>query len=111
MSTKRESYNSNTLKSNNTYSINEHNKRDFNITANSSVNLSSGFLNESTNEKFKQLLLSEKVWITRTFKNDELVLPINIKTSSISYKTSLNDNLVEYSIEFIDSYNAINNIR
>ena len=111
MSTKRESYNANTLKSNNTYSINEHNKRDFNITANSSVNLSSGFLNESSNEKFKQLLLSEKVWITRTFKNNESVLPINIKTSSISYKTSLNDNLVEYSIEFIDSYNAINNIR
>ena len=111
MATKRESYNANTLKSNNTYSIHEHNKRDFNITANSSVNLSSGFLNESTNEKFKQLLLSEKVWITRTFENNELVLPINIKTSSISYKTSLNNNLVEYSIEFIDSYNAINNIR
>ena len=111
MSTKRESYNANTLKSNNTYSINEHNKREFNITANSMVKLSSGYLNESSNEKFKQLLLSEKVWITRTFKNNESVLPINIKTSSISYKTSLNDKLVDYTIEFNDSYNAINNIR
>ena len=82
-----------------------------NITANSSTKLSSGFLNESTNERFKQLLLSEKVWITRTFENDELVLPLNIKTSSIAYKTSLNNRLVEYTIEFIDSYNAINNIR
>ena len=111
MTTKRESYNANTIKADNTYSINQHNKREFNITANSMVKLSSGYLNESSNEKFKQLLLSEKVWITRTFENNELVLPINIKTSSISYKTSLNDNLVEYSIEFIDSYNAINNIR
>lgn len=111
MTTKRESYNANTIKADNTYSINQHNKREFNITANSMVKLSSGYLNESSNEKFKQLLLSEKVWITRTFKNDELVLPINIKTSSISYKTSLNDKLVDYTIEFKDSYNAINNIR
>lgn len=111
VTTKRESYNANTIKADNTYSINQHNKREFNITANSMVKLSSGYLNESSNEKFKQLLLSEKVWITRTFKNDELVLPINIKTSSISYKTSLNDKLVDYTIEFKDSYNAINNIR
>ena len=111
MTTKRESYNANTIKADNTYSINQHNKREFNITANSMVKLSSGYLNESSNEKFKQLLLSEKVWITRTFKNSEPVLPINIKTSSISYKTSLNDKLVDYTIEFNDSYNAINNIR
>ena len=111
MTTKRENYKGNTIKSDNTYSVSQHNEVDFNITANSTVKLSSGFLNESSNEKFKQLLLSEKVWITRTFKNDELVLPINIKTSDISYKTSLNDKLVEYSIEFNDSYNAINNIR
>ena len=111
MTTEREDYKANTIKADNTYSVNQHNKVDFNITANSAVKLSSGFLNESSNEKFKQLLLSEKVWITRTFKNDQLVLPINIKTSSISYKTSLNDKLVEYSIEFNDSYNAINNIR
>ena len=111
MTTERENYKGNTIKSDNTYSINQHNKVDFNITANSMVKLSSGFLNESSNEKFKQLLLSEKVWITRTFKNSELVLPINIKTNDISYKTSLNNRLVEYSIEFNDSYNAINNIR
>lgn len=111
MTTKREKYKGNTIKSDNTYSVSQHNEVDFNITANSTVKLSSGFLNESSNEKFKQLLLSEKVWITRTFKNDELVLPINIKTSNISYKTSLNDKLVEYSIEFNESYNAINNIR
>ena len=111
MTTKRETYNSNTIQSNQTYSINKHTKRDFNVSANSSIKLSSGYLNESNNEKFKQLLLSEKVWITRTFNNSELVLPINIKTSSIDYKTTLNDKLVEYSIDFEDSYNAINNIR
>ena len=109
--TKRDTYSSNIIKSDNTYNTSHHSVRDFNITANGSVRLSSGFLNESVNEKFTQLLLSEKVWITKTFKNSELVLPINIKTSDITYKTSLNDKLSQYSIEFNDSYNAINNIR
>ncbi len=108
MSTRRDSYRANTLTSNNQYSTNEHTKRDFNITANESISLSSGFVNESFNEVFKQLMLSEKVWIT---DENNQVLPINIKTSNIAYKTSLNDKLIEYTIEFDNSYNVLNNIR
>ena len=62
------------------------------------MTLSSGFLSESYNEVFKQLMLSEKVWITNRTDTSEQVLPINIKTSDITYKTSLNDKLVEYTI-------------
>ena len=108
MTTKRESYKANTLASNNAYSIYNHTKRDFNIEANESVSLSSGFVNESYNEVFKQLMLSEKVWITN--ENNQ-VSPINIKTSNITYKTSVNDRLVEYTIEFDNSYNVLNDIR
>lgn len=108
MTTKRESYKANTLTSNNTYNTYNHTKRDFNIEANESVSLSSGFVNESYNEVFKQLMLSEKVWITN--ENNQ-VLPINIKTSNITYKTSVNDKLVEYTIEFDNSYNVLNDIR
>lgn len=108
MTTKRESYKANTLTSNNTYNTYNHTKRDFNIEANESVSLSSGFVNESYNEVFKQLMLSEKVWITN--ENNQ-VYPINIKTSNITYKTSVNDRLVEYTIEFDNSYNVLNDIR
>ena len=108
MTTKRESYKANTLTSSNTYSISSHTKRDFNIVANESISLSSGFVNESFNEVFKQMMLSEKVWITNTTNQ---VLPINIKTSNITYKTSTNDKLVEYTIEFENSYNVLNDIR
>ena len=111
MTTKRESYKANTLTSSNSYQTYNHTKRDFNITANESISLSSGFLNESYNEVFKQLMLSEKVWITNTTDTEEQVLPINIKTSDITYKTSLNDKLVEYTIEFDNSYNVLNDIR
>ena len=38
-------------------------------------------------------------------------LPINVKTSNITYKTSLNDRLVEYTFDFDNSYDTINNIR
>jgi len=108
MTTKRESYKANTLTSNNTYNTYNHTKRDFNIEANESVSLSSGFVNESYNEVFKQMMLSEKVWIT---SSNNQVLPINIKTSNITYKTSVNDRLVEYTIEFDNSYNVLNDIR
>ena len=111
MATTRDNYKSNTITDSQTYSTNRHTKRDFNILASGSSKLSSGYLNESNNEKFEQLLLSDKLWITRTFGNSELVLPLNISTSSIDYKTSLNDRLVEYSIDFENSYNSINNIR
>ena len=108
MTTKRESYKANTLISNNTYNTYNHTKKDFNIVANEAVSLSSGFVNESYNEVFKQMMLSEKVWITNTTNQ---VLPINIKTSNIAYKTSTNDKLVEYTIEFDNSYNVLNDIR
>jgi len=108
MTVKKESYKANTLTSNNTYNTYNHTKRDFNIVANESVSLSSGFVNESYNEVFKQMMLSEKVWITN--ENNQ-VYPINIKTSNITYKTSVNDRLVEYTIEFDNSYNVLNDIR
>ena len=111
MSVKKESYNANTLNSFYQYDTNKHTKRDFNITANESISLSSGFLSEEYNEVFKQLMLSEKVWITNVKEGVEQVLPINVTTSNITYKTSLNDRLVEYTIEFDNSFNVINNIR
>jgi len=113
MTSKRESYKSNilNLQQSDGYNVYEHTKRDFNISANESMTLSSGFLSESYNEVFKQLMLSEKVWITDRTNTSEQVLPINIKTSDITYKTSLNDKLVEYTIEFDNSYNVLNDIR
>ncbi len=110
MNIKKESYKSNIF-SDGVYNKSNHVNRDFNVVGKESVTLSSGFLNEEYNEVFKQLMLSEKVWITELTDTEELVLPINVKTSNITYKTSLNNKLVEYTIEFDRSYDVINNIR
>ena len=111
MTIEKESYKSNILNSNFEYSRSSHVNRDFNIIGKESVTLSSGFLSEEYNEVFKQMMLSEKVWVTNVTEGVEQVLPINVKTSDITYKTSLNDKLVEYTIEFDKAYDTINNIR
>ena len=111
MNIKKESYKSNILNSSNSYSRSNHVYRDFNVVGKGSVTLSSGFLSEEYNEVFEQMMLSEKVWVTNITDEGEQVLPINVKTSNITYKTSLNDKLVEYTFDFDKSYDTINNIR
>ena len=110
MNVKKESYKSNIL-SGSTYDRSNHVYRDFNLVGKESVTLSSGFLSEEYNEVFKQMMLSERVWITNVVNSVEQVLPINVKTSNITYKTSLNDKLVEYTFDFDNSFNVINDIR
>ena len=108
---KKESYKSNIALNYGGYNSTTHVNRDFNVIGNESISLSSGYLSEEYNEVFKQLLLSEKVWVTNILESGEQVLPINVKTSSIAYKTSVNDKLVDYTIEFDKSFDTINNIR
>ena len=112
MTIEKESYKSNTRNSaNNTYNTSHHVNRDFNVVGSESITLSSGLLSEEYNEVFKQMILSEKCWITNVKEGVEQVLPINVKTGNITYKTSLNDKLVEYTFDFDYSFNTINNIR
>ena len=108
---KKESYKSNIVGAFGIYSKTNHVNRDFNVVGSESISLSSGYLSEEYNEVFKQLLLSEKVWMTEIKDSGELVTPINVKTSSIAYKTSVNDKLVDYTISFDKSFDTINNIR
>ena len=108
---KKESYKSNIALNYGGYNSTTHVNRDFNVIGNESISLSSGYLSEEYNEVFKQLMLSEKVWVTNILETGEQVLPINVKTSDITYKTSLNNKLVEYTIEFNKSFDTINNIR
>jgi hypothetical protein len=108
---KKESYKSNIVDASGVYNNTNHVNREFNVVGSESISLSSGYLSEEYNEVFKQLLLSEKVWLTEIKDSGELVTPINVKTSSIAYKTSVNDKLVDYTISFDKSFDTINNIR
>ncbi len=109
-----ESYNRNTLEDDATYDIIEAPKRLFNTTAKQSRTLSSGYYPEWANAYFEQLLLSEHVWLSRPQYNSPTsteTIPVVVKTSSMTFKTSVNDRLIDYTIEFEDAFDHINNIR
>jgi len=113
-----EGFKSNTITyptdNNATYSVQNAPNKVFNTQAKQSNVLSSGYYPEFANEFFEQLLLSEFVWMERPKKydpNTNEVIPVNVKTSSLAFKTSVNDRLIEYTIEFEEAFDYINNIR
>tara|TARA_R110000803_G_scaffold1823_3_gene6023 strand:+ start:964 stop:1989 length:1026 start_codon:yes stop_codon:yes gene_type:complete len=111
LSIKKESYKSNIISEYGIYDSTNHSSKDFNVIGNESISLSSGYLSEDYNEVFKQLLLSDKVWMTEITGLTDVIIPINVKESSLNYKTSVNDKLVDYTIKFDKAFDTINNIR
>ena len=75
--------------------------------ANESLTLNSGFYPENNNDVFKELLLSEYVWIDY----DSNEIPCNIASSSISYKTSRNDKLINYTLDIEFASDVVQNIK
>ena len=90
-------------------SYNTYNHQNTILTKNAkqSLTLNSGYYPESNNELFKQLILSEKVWI----EYDNKTLPVLITSNSLGFKTSLNDRLIDYTIQVEFAYQTINNVR
>lgn len=93
---------------NGTYSIEKHQIKDINIVANQSFTVSSGFIKESENVLVKELLLSDMVYLWDQQRKN--LNPIRLKTSSVTYKNRINDQKVQYVLEFDYAYNTINNI-
>ena len=96
-----------------TYSISDAPNKTFNTTAKQNFTLASGYYPQGANNFFEELLLSEHIWIERPNKatgNDEVV-PVKVKKSSIQFKTSVNDRLIEYTIDFEEAFDYINNVR
>jgi len=96
-----------------TYSISDAPNKTFNTTAKQTFTLSSGYYPQGANNFFEELLLSEYVWYERINKvsGADEVIPVKVKKSSIQFKTSVNDRLIEYTIDFDEAFDYINNIR
>lgn len=90
-----------------TYSISAHQIQSLNKNGSEVIRLSSGFYNEDYNEVVRQLILSEQVWID----NGTDVLPVNVNTNSYTFQTSVNDKLIQHSLEFEYAFDKINNVR
>ena len=88
------------------YDITRHQKQKLNVLGNEKITTNSGYVSEDNNELFKQLLLSDLVYF---YENDNLI-PVNVASSNINFKTQLNDKLINYTIDFDYAYNTIQNV-
>ena len=92
----------------NTYSTTAHAKKTFNANATESISLNSGFVNELMNPFYEELMVSEHIWLT---DSDSVIYPVNLKESTFTYKTSLNEKLINYTMSFEKAFDLVNNIR
>ena len=104
---KRSVFNQDTL----SYNTSQHQNQLFHTNANDKIVVNTDYLNDDYNEVIEQLMISEQTWMTRITNDKELVLPVVPSTKSVTYKTSLNDKLVQYTVEFDMAFDKINNIR
>lgn len=89
------------------YNTTDHQYSTFNLNGRSEIICNTDYLNEIENENIKQMLLSEKKW----FIEDGEILPVNLESKSVAYKTQLNDKLIQYSFNFKYSFDIINNVQ
>ena len=92
------------------YDTSAHQMRTLNLMGKESITLNTDYIDESCNEHIKQLMLSEKVWMTR-LTDEEKVVPLKIKSNSLQLKKRVNDKLIQYTMEFDVAADMINNIR
>jgi len=106
LSTKKEMFKRNIIV-NGTYNVSNHQAKILTKNGSEKLSLNTGFYPELYNDIFKELQLSEDVWITI----NNQVLPINIESSGVEYKTQLNDKLINYTVDVSFAFDTINNIR
>ena len=112
MSSTEETYKSNLINmQTRTYSTTAHQYQQYNKQAKERIALSTGYVSEDYNEVIKQLMMSEQVWLTRTTDDSSNIYPVIPRTSNVTFKTSLNDKLVSYDIEFEFAFDKIQNVR
>lgn len=90
-----------------TYSTYEAQTNRYNVNAKTNITLNTGFVAEAMNVTIEELFLSENAWI----RMGSQTLPLLAKSKSMAYKTSVNDNLIDYTVDFEFAFNKINNIR
>lgn len=108
LTTKKEDYKSNLIDfSTLSYSTTRHQAQTFHKQGKERITLNTGNVNEDYNEWIKELMLSEKVWMTK----DSTVYPIKVTSSNFRERTSINDKVFNYTIEAEYAFDKVQNIR
>ena len=87
-------------------------KQRIDIQGTETLTLNTDFLEEGISDPIQELLMSQQIWVDEGILNTEASIhPVIIRTSSVEKKTSLNNKLVSYTIEFEFANDKIQNIR
>ena len=106
LTTKTEKFKRNII-SNATYNISNHQDKTLTKNGKEKLTLNTGYYPEAYNDVFKEMQLSEDCWI----EINSQTLPIQVTSSSLAYKTQLNDKIINYTIEVEFAFDTINNVR
>lgn len=108
-STTKQSYKANISTGSVNWSANKykHQYQSFDANGKTSYVLNTGFVSEDYNEYIRELMLSEQVWI----HIDNTIRPVTPTSSAVTFRTSLNDKMVEYAIEFEQANDLISTVR
>ena len=94
-----------------TYKTYKHQQQAFLAQGKDRITMNTGYVNDDHNAVLEELLISEQVWYTEITETEERVIPVIPLTKSITYKTSVNDKLANYTVDFEHAFDKINNIR
>ncbi len=107
VNTKSETFTRNIFNySSSNYDAKSHQTLTFNKNGRKRFTLNTDYLAEAYNVVIEDIMLSEYVWIFI----GNVVHPVTVMTSSLTKKTSLNDKLIQYTLEVEDANDIINNI-
>lgn len=89
------------------YQTYESQNQRYNLNSKTKLVMNTGFVLEDMNKSIEELFFSENVWIRYNGKT----LPVIPSSKNLAYKTKLNDNLINYTVNFDFAFDKINNIR
>ena len=100
---KRNNINTSTV----TYATNEGQQQRYNVNAVTNLSANTGFVNEDFTSAIEEMFLAENVWV----RYENKTLPVIPKSKSFVKKSSVNDKLINYTVDFEFAFNKINNVR
>lgn len=94
------------------FDITKHTNKQIFVQGGEEWTLNTDFIPEYMNEVITEAMLSEEMWLVdRLVGNKPRMIPVVRLDSSLSYKTELNDKLVQYTVKVKLSHDKINNIQ
>jgi len=81
------------------YNTATNNSQKYIINTTEQLDANTDWLQESFNEAYKQLLVSDEIYWIYDMPNN-LVKPLSVITNSVRFKTGVNDKLIQYTVSF-----------